>query len=182
MTWNCVWIGFCQSQGVSTNFYFNPFTTRVSILIGPTHTLLWKALKCKPLAQLHVHVARLCQLIESLPCRRQTRARTVSWHASFVSACPLKNARPYNGGVLDLCNGAVSEKTPQIFWPLLPVEYVTSISGWKDVLDVRCWLTDTQTDRRTDPTTVTLAAHACRGLIKFKLKLTLEKARLTFSH
>ena len=29
-------------------------------------------------------------------------------------------------GVLDLCNGAVSEKTPQIFLPLFPAEYVTA--------------------------------------------------------
>ena len=34
--------------------------------------------------------------------------------------------------VPDLCNGVVSEKTPQIFPPSLPAEYVTSISGRTD--------------------------------------------------
>ena len=54
--------------------------------------------------------------------------------------------------VPDLCNGAVSEKTPQIFWLSLPVEYVTSISRWKDAPNVRCDLTDrhTDTDRQTN--------------------------------
>ena len=85
--------------------------------------------------------------------------------------------------VLDLCNETVSEKTLQIFWPSVPVEYMTSTSGWTDAPDMRCGLTDRQTDRQTDrhthtrththahththtqtnPTTVTLAAHACRG-------------------
>ena len=60
-----------------------------------------------------------------------------------------------------LCNGAVSEKSPQIFRPPLPVEYVTVFSGRTDAPGLRFDLTDTQ----TDPTTVTLAAHARRGLI-----------------
>ena len=34
----------------------------------------------------------------------------------------------FNGGVLDLCNRVVSEKTPQIFGPPLPAEYVTGFS------------------------------------------------------
>ena len=42
--------------------------------------------------------------------------------------------------MLDLCNGAFSEKTPQIFRPSLPVEYVTSISGRTDAPEVRCGL------------------------------------------
>ena len=35
------WRGFIQSWGdSSTNFYINPFTTRVPIVIGPSHTLV----------------------------------------------------------------------------------------------------------------------------------------------
>ena len=56
-----------------------------------------------------------------------------------------------------LCNGAASEKSTQIFRPSLPVEYVISFSGQTDAPEVRF-----RTD--TDPTTVTLAAHARRGL------------------
>ena len=44
-----------------------------------------------------------------------------------------------------LCNGAVSEKSPQIFRPPLPVEYVTVFSGRTDAPEVRFDLTDTQT-------------------------------------
>ena len=36
-------------------------------------------------------------------------------------------------------------KTPQIFGPLLPTEYVTVFLGWIDAPEVRCGLTDTQT-------------------------------------
>ena len=57
------------------------------------------------------------------------------------------------GGTLDLGYGAVSEKIPQIFW--------LSFSGRTEAPDVRCDLTDTQTDTAT---IVTLAAHARRGL------------------
>ena len=67
-------------------------------------------------------------------------------------------------GVLDLRNEAVSEKTPQIFSPSLPAEYVTAFSGRTDTPEVRCDLTDKQTDRQTELTTVTLAAHAHQGL------------------
>ena len=42
-----------------------------------------------------------------------------------------------------LCNGAVSEKSSQIFRPPLPAEYVTVFSGRTDVPEVRCDLTDT---------------------------------------
>ena len=35
-------------------------------------------------------------------------------------------------GVLDLCNGAVSEKTPQFVLPSLPAEYVTAVLGRTD--------------------------------------------------
>ena len=46
-------------------------------------------------------------------------------------------------------NGAVSEKTPQIFGPPLPAEYVTVFSGRTDAPEVRCDLTDRQTDTQT---------------------------------
>ena len=59
---------------------------------------------------------------------------------------------PYNrGNVLDLSNEAVP----------LPADYVAVFSGRTDAPVVRCDLTD----RRTDLTTVTLAALACRGLM-----------------
>ena len=45
--------------------------------------------------------------------------------------------------VLDLCNGAVSEKSPRSFWSVLLVEYATAFSRWTDAPDVRCWLMDT---------------------------------------
>ena len=48
-----------------------------------------------------------------------------------------------------LCNGAVSEKSPQIFRPPLPVEYVTVFSGRTDAPGVRCDLTDRHTDTHT---------------------------------
>ena len=67
--------------------------------------------------------------------------------------------------VLELCNRAVSEKILQIFSPSLPAEYVTAFSGGTDALEVRYDLTDRHTDGQTNPTTVTLAAHACRGLL-----------------
>ena len=46
-------------------------------------------------------------------------------------------------GVLDLRNGVVSEKTPQIFWPPLPTEYTTVFSGRTDLRHSRgeMWLT-----------------------------------------
>ena len=53
----------------------------------------------------------------------------------------------FDGAVLDLCNRAVSEKTPQIFLPPLPIEYVTVFSGRIDTPEVRCDLTDRHTDR-----------------------------------
>ena len=77
----------------------------------------------------------------------------------------------WGAGVLDLCNGVVSGKTLQIFSPSLPVEYVTTFSGRTDAPEVRF----DQTNRQTDPTTVTVAAHARRGLITLRYKL--EKCR-----
>ena len=78
----------------------------------------------------------------------------------------VKNGRLYTygrtiEGVLHVRNEAVSEKTLQIFWPSLPVEYVSSISGQTDVPEVRCGLTD----RQTNPTTATLTVQVYRGLI-----------------
>ena len=52
-------------------------------------------------------------------------------------------------GVLDLRNGVVSEKTPLIFGPPLPTEYVTEFSGQTDAPEVRSDLTDRQTDTTT---------------------------------
>ena len=44
----------------------------------------------------------------------------------------------------------VSEKTPQIFRPLLPAKYVTVFSGRRDALKVRCDLTDRHTGRHNN--------------------------------
>ena len=43
-----------------------------------------------------------------------------------------------------LCNGAVSEKSPQIFRPPWPAEYVTVFSGRTDAPEVRCELEKVQ--------------------------------------
>ena len=70
-------------------------------------------------------------------------------HILLVSACTLKMADCMYGrateGVLDLCNGAVSEKTSQNFSPSPLAEYVTAFSGRTVALEVRCDLTDTHT-------------------------------------
>ena len=47
---------------------------------------------------------------------------------------------------LDLSNGAVSEKMPQIFLPSLSAECVSAFSRRTDAPEVRCDLSDTQTD------------------------------------
>ena len=52
-------------------------------------------------------------------------------------------------GVLELCNGAVSEKTPQIFRPMLPAKYAAPFSGRTEAPEVRCRLTDRQTHTQT---------------------------------
>ena len=64
-------------------------------------------------------------------------------------------------GALDLRNGRVSEKTPQIFLTSLRFEYVTAFSRRTDALKLSYRLTEGQTDTTT---TVTLGAHAQRGL------------------
>ena len=46
-------------------------------------------------------------------------------------------------GWLHLGNGGVSEKTPQIFLPLLPAEYVAAFLRRTEAPEVRCDLTDT---------------------------------------
>ena len=51
---------------------------------------------------------------------------------------------------LDLRNTWVLEKTPQIFRPSSPAEFVTAFSGRTDAPEVKCDLTDTHTHRQTD--------------------------------
>ena len=53
---------------------------------------------------------------------------------------------PTTQEVVYLCNEAVSEKSPQIFWPSLPVEYMAEFSGRTDAPEVRCDLTDRHDD------------------------------------
>ena len=77
--------------------------------------------------------------------------------------------------MLDLCNGAVSEKTPQILTfvahGVRDIDFRTNSTPevrcgyWTSLCTYVTLQTDTQTDTQTNPTTVTLAAHACRGLI-----------------
>ena len=62
------------------------------------------------------------------------------------------------------------ERFQTIFLTSLPAEYVTAFSGLTDAQEVRCDLTDRQTDRTT---TVTLAAHARQGLITVQTYLAL---------
>ena len=57
--------------------------------------------------------------------------------------------------VVYLCNGVVSEKSPQIFQPPLPAEHVTVFSGRTDAPGVRFDLTDRQTDTHTHTHTQT---------------------------
>ena len=60
------------------------------------------------------------------------------------------------------------EQFQKIFRHSLPAEYVAVFSQQTEAPEVRCDLTDThtQTNRQTDvATTVTLTAHARRGLI-----------------
>ena len=46
---------------------------------------------------------------------------------------------------------------------------MTVLSGRADAPEVRCDLTDRQTDTHTQMTTVTLAAHAGRGLMNHSM-------------
>ena len=110
---------------------------------------------------------------------------TVQWsHAHFSSACSkiphactyvyvsmrIRDFRRKNGHLYvwpyDGRSAGSRQRSgfSENFWPSLLVEYVTSISGWTDAPEVRCGLTDRQTHRQTNPTTVTLAAHAHWGL------------------
>ena len=50
---------------------------------------------------------------------------------------------------LNLRNTLVLEKTPHIFWPSSPAEFVTAFSGRTDAPEVRCDLTDTHTHTHT---------------------------------
>ena len=83
---------------------------------------------------------------------------------------PQENGQPYvwlsMEGVLDLRNGAVSEKTPQIFDLRFSAEYVTVFSRRTDAPEVRCDLTDTHTHTHTHTdktTTVTLLRMRAEG-------------------
>ena len=53
---------------------------------------------------------------------------------SVVEKVPLQY--PTTQEAVYLCNGAVSEKSPQIFRPPLPAEYVTVFSGRTDAPEV----------------------------------------------
>ena len=75
-------------------------------------------------------------------------------------------------GVLDLCSEAVSEKTPQMFWPSLPVEYVILISGQTDAPEVRCDLTDRQTDKQTHKPNYSNPRRACAPRVNNKEQYT----------
>ena len=75
------------------------------------------------------------------------------------------------GFQLDLCNGALSEKTSQIFWSPLPTEYITVFSERTDAPGVRCDC--------TDPTTETLTAHARRGLMMCHVRCRNRKHTLS---
>ena len=52
-------------------------------------------------------------------------------------------------GLLDLHNEAVSEKPPEICRLSLPAEYVTAFTGRTDAPEVRCDITDRQTETLT---------------------------------
>ena len=110
----------------------------------PRKSLLkWKALKCKPSAQLHMHVSKPANI-------KLVRAHC---NASFVSAWVFSAEKwppvymAVDGGSVDLRNKAVSEKILKIFWPSLPVEYVILISGRTDAPEVRSGWTDRQIDK-----------------------------------
>ena len=101
-------------------------------------------------------------LVLSLVASCSLRCR--SWVVSpslIVAACARSR-------LLNLCNGVVSEKTPQIFGHPLPAEYVTSsiFSRRIDVPEVTCELTYTHTDK---PTT----SGACAPRVNYVLTMYL---------
>ena len=67
--------------------------------------------------------------MNALKCTEPLRGNYYNAHACFLQENGQPYVWPYNGGRLDFYNGAVPEKTPQIFGPLFPVEYVTEFSG-----------------------------------------------------
>ena len=69
----------------------------------------------------------------------------------------------YNGGSVGSLQRIGFREKPTNFGPPLPAEYVTEFSGQTDGPEVRCDLTDTQTHRQTDPTTVTLLRMNAEG-------------------
>ena len=130
----------------------------------------------QPPSMLHVHTCLISKVsMNALKCRTLGATRSgYSWPLiNIIMRMRALSAEKWptihtavQRRVLDLRNGAVSEKTPQIFWPPLPAEYVTVFSGRTDALEVSFDLTDRHTHRTT---TVTLAAHARRGLITYPL-------------
>ena len=63
-------------------------------------------------------------------------------------ACyPQKKWPILRGQSREVFNGAVTEKSPQIFQPTLPGEYVTAFSGPTEAPEVSCHLTDRQTQQ-----------------------------------
>ena len=60
-------------------------------------------------------------------CMNLENTRTIQFRRKMAD-----RTYAFNRALLDLCNGAVSEKTPQILWPLWPAEYVTVFSGRTD--------------------------------------------------
>ena len=100
--------------------------------------------------------------------------------ATSIPSWKVTHAYIFDKLILSLpLDWAVSEKTPQMILPLLPTEYVTTFSWRTDAPEVRCDLMDRQTDRQTDPTTVTLAMHARRGLTRGCLRRESKDDRVT---
>ena len=79
------------------------------------------------------------------PLRTLENLRMQNAHACY----PQKMYGHPREGALDLGKGAVSEKTPQIFRPSSPTEFVTAFLERTDAPKVRCDLTDTHTHRQT---------------------------------
>ena len=78
-----------------------------------------------------------------------TRGKYYNAHACRF---PQENGRLYvrmavNGGSAGSLQRSGFRENPTNFLPSLPAEYVTAFSGRTDAPEVRCDLTDTQTDR-----------------------------------
>ena len=97
------------------------------------------ALKCRTLRAMSLRH-------EFMPLWTDLRMGKYAWALSTGKWPTVRTA--FNGGVLDLCNRAVSEKTPQ-FFNLRSAEYATGFSGQIDAPEVRCDLTHTHTHTHT---------------------------------